>query len=100
LGVSQQPGPVTFYRSTADLPPFEDYSMSNRTYRCFGGRLEFAFGHGLSYTTFKYSGVRTDAASYRPADTIKLSLTIANSGARDGDEVPQVYFRQAKGLFR
>lgn len=40
--------------------------------------------------------MRTDAASYRPADTIKLSLTIANSGVRDGDEVPQAYFRQVK----
>src|ERR1019366_2640402 len=40
--------PVTFYRATADLPPFDHYSMSNRTYRYFGGLPQFAFGHGLS----------------------------------------------------
>ena len=47
--------PVTFYRSTADLPAFEDYSMSNRTYRYFDGKPLFAFGHGLSYTKFSYT---------------------------------------------
>ena len=46
--------PVTFYRSTADLPAFDDYSMSNRTYRYFNGKPLFAFGHGLSYTKFNY----------------------------------------------
>ena len=44
--------PVTFYRSTADLPPFRSYSMANRTYRFFEGTPAFAFGHGLSYTHF------------------------------------------------
>ena len=88
--------PVTFYRSTADLPPFEDYAMSNRTYRYFGGQPEFAFGHGLSYTTFTYSDARADAAAYRPSGTIKLAFTLSNTGARDGEEVAQVYFRQVK----
>lgn len=88
--------PVTFYRSTADLPPFEDYAMSNRTYRYFGGQPEFAFGHGLSYTTFTYADARADAATYRPSSTIKLSFTISNTGARDGSEVAQVYFRPVK----
>ncbi len=46
--------PVTFYRSTADLPDFENYSMTNRTYRYFEGKPLFAFGHGLSYTEFSY----------------------------------------------
>ncbi|HZL43790.1 MAG TPA: glycoside hydrolase family 3 C-terminal domain-containing protein, partial [Verrucomicrobiae bacterium] len=46
--------PVTFYRSTEDLPSFENYSMSNRTYRYFNGQPVYAFGHGLSYTKFDY----------------------------------------------
>jgi beta-glucosidase len=85
--------PVTFYGSTTDLPPFEDYSMSNRTYRYFNGQPEFAFGHGLSYTKFDYDAAALDKSNYTASDTVKISFTLKNSGARDGDEVPQVYFR-------
>jgi beta-glucosidase len=90
--------PVTFYQSTGDLPPFEDYSMANRTYRYFNGHPEFAFGHGLSYTRFDYrdAGVANSGAAgakFTAGDTIKLSFTLQNTGARDGDEVAQVYFR-------
>ena len=85
--------PVTFYRSTADLPPFEDYSMSNRTYRYFRGKPLFAFGHGLSYTRYKYAKATLNAKSYSNDDTLKLSFTVKNAGKRDGDEVAQVYFR-------
>jgi beta-glucosidase len=85
--------PVTFYRSTADLPAFEDYSMSNRTYRYFNGQPLFAFGHGLSYTKFDYSNPGIDEPFYSPGDTMKLSFTLKNTGARAGDEVAQVYFR-------
>ena len=53
--------PVTFYRSTKDLPGFTDYSMANRTYRYFAGNPLFAFGHGLSYTHFTYGPVRVDS---------------------------------------
>ena len=41
--------PVTFYKSTDDLPPFEDYSMENRTYKFFKGEPLYPFGHGLTY---------------------------------------------------
>ena len=85
--------PATFYRSTADLPAFEDYSMSNRTYRYFNGQPLFAFGHGLSYTKFDYSNPGIDEPFYSPGDTMKLSFTLKNTGARAGDEVAQVYFR-------
>ena len=85
--------PVTFYQATADLPAFTDYSMSNRTYRYFNGQPLFAFGHGLSYTKFDYSGVQLNNASFNPGDTVKVSFTVKNSGGRDGDEVAQVYFR-------
>ena len=85
--------PVTFYNSTADLPGFEDYSMANRTYRYFAGKPLFAFGHGLSYTQFKYSDANLDASKVSPDGTMKLTLTLKNSGKRAGDEVAQVYFR-------
>jgi beta-glucosidase len=85
--------PITFYRSTDDLPAFENYSMSNRTYRYFNGTPLFAFGHGLSYTKFNYTDARLNAKNFNADDTIKISFTLKNSGKRDGDEVAQVYFR-------
>lgn len=88
--------PITFYRSTDDLPSFDDYSMSNRTYRYFNGKPLFAFGHGLSYTKFKYSDAKLDSATVAPEGTVKLSFTLKNIGQRDGDEVAQVYFQHAE----
>jgi beta-glucosidase len=85
--------PVTFYNSTADLPAFENYAMSNRTYRYFDGAPEFAFGHGLSYTKFDYAAAALDKAGFTAGDTAKISFLLKNSGGRDGDEVAQVYFR-------
>src|SRR5205085_12685855 len=52
-----------------------------------------AFGHGLSYTNFDYSDAKLASPTLAPGDTIKLSFTIGNTGEREGDEVPQVYFR-------
>jgi beta-glucosidase len=85
--------PVTFYRATADLPAFTDYAMANRTYRYFTGKPLYAFGHGLSYTTFAYQGGRLAANKLAPNGTAKVTFTIKNTGQRDGDEVAQVYFR-------
>ncbi|MBU6411315.1 MAG: glycoside hydrolase family 3 C-terminal domain-containing protein, partial [Verrucomicrobia bacterium] len=86
--------PVTFYRSTRDLPPFDDYSMANRTYRYFTGKPLFAFGHGLSYTRFSYRDAGLDRSQYTAGDTARISFILENTGGRDGDEVAQVYFRQ------
>jgi len=85
--------PVTFYRSTADLPDFSNYSMSNRTYRYFGGKPLFAFGHGLSYTKFDYLRPKLQDTKLKADATVKLSFTLRNTGKRAGDEVAQVYFR-------
>jgi beta-glucosidase len=85
--------PVTFYKSTADLPDFENYSMNNRTYRYFEGQPEFAFGYGLSYTKFDYADPTLDNSNLATNSTLEISFTVKNSGARDGDEVPQIYFR-------
>jgi beta-glucosidase len=86
--------PVTFYRSTADLPSFTEYSMKNRTYRYFEGKPLYAFGHGLSYTTFRYKGGRLASAKLTPKGVAKVSFTVDNNGKRDGDTVTQVYYRR------
>jgi beta-glucosidase len=83
--------PVTFYRSTLDLPPFADYSMKNRTYRFFTGKPLFAFGHGLSYTKFGYANLKLAAPQVTNDGTINVSVEVTNTGSRDGEEVVQVY---------
>ena len=80
--------PVTFYRSDAQLPDYEDYSMKGRTYRYFNDPL-FAFGYGLSYTTFSIG----DAKCTKQNGGAVLTLDVTNTGKRDGTEVVQVYIR-------
>jgi beta-glucosidase len=86
--------PVTVYSSTEDLPAFEDYSMTNRTYRYFNGTPEFAFGHGLSYTHFDYAKPKLEPEKISATGTLNLSFTIKNTGSCDGDEVTQVYYHR------
>lgn len=83
--------PVTFYKSEADLPPFDDYSMAGRTYRYFQGQPLYPFGFGLSYTTFAYTNLRVSANPISTGDTLVVSADVQNTGARAGDEVVQVY---------
>ena len=84
---------VTFYRATSDLPAFTDYSMTNRTYRYFSGKPLYAFGHGLSYTKFDFQKGKLESKKIAPDGTTKVTFTVKNTGARDGDEVAQIYFR-------
>jgi beta-glucosidase len=83
--------PVTFYRGTETLPPFEDYRMEERTYRYFTGSPLYPFGHGLSYTEFEYTGLELDRAETGADDTVQVSLSVTNAGSRAGDEVVQLY---------
>jgi beta-glucosidase len=83
--------PVTFYKSTADLPAFVDYNMKERTYRYFSGEPAWGFGHGLSYTQFAFAAPALSAASIGAGQTITASASVANAGARSGDEVVQAY---------
>jgi beta-glucosidase len=83
--------PVTFYRSVEDLPPFEDYDMEGHTYRYFRGEPVYAFGHGLSYTTFGYDNLRLSARSLAPGDPLTITVDVQNTGQCAGDEVVQVY---------
>ncbi len=85
--------PVTFYRSVADLPPFEDYSMANRTYRYFPGQPLYAFGFGLSYTTFSYHNLQITPARVKLGEAVTVQVEIENSGRYAGDEVVQLYLK-------
>ena len=78
---------VTFYRDDTQLPPFEDYSMKNRTYRYFRGEPLFSFGYGLSYTTFEYG-----KPAYKDG---QVSVSVKNTGSVDGTEIVQVYIRRS-----
>ena len=86
--------PMTFYKSLSQLPDFEDYNMAGRTYRYMNDVPLFPFGHGLSYTTFEYGPISLDKTNVRAGKPLKLSLTVANTGDYDGDEVVQVYLRK------
>ncbi len=80
--------PVTFYKSSNQLPDFEDYSMRGRTYRYFNDPL-FAFGYGQSYTQFEIG----EAKMSKNGKDIRLTVPVTNVGKRAGTEVVQVYIR-------
>jgi len=82
----------TWPSSITDLPPILDYNIrNNRTYMYFRGEPLFPFGHGLTYTTFDYSAMVTDRKAISSGDTLKVSLSLKNTGNYDSDEVVQLY---------
>lgn len=85
--------PLTFYKDTADLPSFHDYSMAGRTYRYFAGTPVFGFGYGLSYTSFGYGSARVEPVGGSTANGIRVTGEVTNTGSREGEEVVQVYLR-------
>ncbi|MCC5808029.1 MAG: glycoside hydrolase family 3 C-terminal domain-containing protein [Opitutales bacterium] len=86
--------PVTVPRSTADLPPFEDYSMEGRTYRYMDdAKILYPFGFGLGYTTFRYSDLEVVAAGAE----VRVRATVSNTGSHAGDEVVQLYLSSPDG---
>ena len=90
--------PVTFYRSNDDLPDFLDYSMKNRTYRYFTGIPQYAFGYGLSYTTFSVGKGKLSAKSAKASKAGKpfctLTIPVTNTGKLEGTETVQVYVKR------
>lgn len=83
--------PVTFYRSTDQLPPFEDYSMANRTYRYFKGTPLYGFGYGLSYSHFTLQHLKLSSSRLAAGDPFTVQAEIKNTSSLPGDEVAELY---------
>lgn len=85
--------PVTFYKSTNQLPSFENYSMEGRTYRYLKDKPLYPFGFGLSYATFDYSKVKLEKNQIAVGNNVSVSVEVKNTGTVGGDEVVQVYVK-------
>jgi beta-glucosidase len=83
--------PITFYKSVNDLPGFEDYSMNGRTYKYFTGKALYPFGHGLSYSTFKYNSAKVTVPMIQAGQQTSVEVSVTNTSKIAGDEVVQVY---------
>ena len=87
--------PVSIARSVGQLPIFYNFKPSARRGYLFDTTQPlYPFGYGLSYTRFDISAPRLASATLRPDQPVKLSVDVANTGARAGDEVVQVYVHQ------
>ena len=85
----------TWVKDITDLPDFLDYNIRNgRTYMYFKGKALYAFGYGLSYTTFKYNSIETTSETISKNGEVKVTVSVTNTGNRDGDEVIQLYIKQ------
>jgi len=83
--------PLTFPKSMDQLPPFEDYNMTGRTYRYATAEPLFPFGFGLSYARFAYSDLTLDKRTIRAGESLSLRCTLTNTGSVEADEVAQIY---------
>lgn len=85
--------PVTFYRTTEELPDFKDYSMKGRTYRYMENEALYPFGYGLSYSDYEISDVSADSDKISVDTNITVNASITNRGERAGAETVQVYVK-------
>lgn len=93
-GVNNPAGrlPVTFYASLDQLPPFDDYSMKNRTYRYFAGKPLYGFGYGLSYANFAYSDPKLSSGRLQAGQPLTIEIGVRNTAKKvAGDEVVELY---------
>lgn len=85
--------PVTFYKSTEELPDFCDYSMKTRTYRYMENEALYPFGYGLSYTKFEYSNLEVAKSSIEAGESISCSILVKNVGNYTSDEIVELYLK-------
>ena len=86
--------PITFYKSTAQLPDFLDYNMKGRTYRYMTEAPLYPFGYGLSYADFSYEGAKLSSKSVKAGDSVTVTVTLKNDSDVASDEVVQVYVKR------
>jgi beta-glucosidase len=91
--------PVSFYRSVEDLPEFDNYDMTGRTYRYFEGEVLYPFGYGLSYTSFSYDNLILEEDEISGNEELTVSVEVSNTGQFDGEEVVQMYIRKPGSAF-
>jgi beta-glucosidase len=93
--------PHTVYASEQQVPPQDEYDVTKGfTYLYLNGAPLYAFGHGLSYTSFKYSKLRLGAKRLSAAGTLTVNIDVQNTGKRAGDEVAQLYVREVKPVVK
>ncbi len=88
--------PVTFPKSLDQLPPYEDYAMTGRTYRYMEKEPLYPFGFGLSYNEFIFSDIRLSATRIRKNQSVNVTALVTNNGQIAGEEVVQLYMTDTK----
>ena len=93
--------PLTVYASESQVPSQDEYDITKGfTYMYLRGEPLFAFGHGLSYTTFRYGGLGLSSRSIAPDGQITADIKVANTGKREGDEVVQLYIHEVNPVVK
>ncbi len=86
--------PITFYKSTDQLPDFENYDMAGRTYRYMTEAPLYQFGFGLSYANFKYGKAKLSSKKIKAGESVTVKVKVTNESKVDSDEVVQVYVKR------
>lgn len=92
--------PITFYKTSEELPDFEDYSMENRTYKFMKNEALYPFGYGLSYSKFEYSDIKLGKNKIIAGESLECSITVKNTGDMDAYEVVQLYLKDEEASVR
>lgn len=92
--------PITFPKTVADLPPYQDYSMLGRTYKYMEKEPLFPFGFGLSYVTFEYRNFKLSHNQIKKGNSLTAEVTVRNTGTIAAEEVVQLYISDLEASAR